>query len=203
MYNINCESSSGIHYTYSLRISVVDVNEIDQYQNCTKFNELCRLGCKNYNRKWSCPPLSPDFKTYSTGYKFLLIFIMSMNMNQFGHIKNDYTKIKAANTMLKSRIDKLLRTKMSEGKMISTGSCRLCKKCRLTSNEPCNHPELMSYSYEALGIDVDKMTFTLCNHQLLWYSKGNLPEYTSVVAGLLANDNINIDDYVRALQEIR
>ena len=26
-----------------------------------RFLEMCKNGCKNYNKKYSCPPKSPDF----------------------------------------------------------------------------------------------------------------------------------------------
>ena len=46
---------------------------------------------------------------------------------------------------------------------------------------------MIPFSFEALGIDVGSMTLELFGHRLLWYKKGSVPEYTTVVGGILAN----------------
>jgi len=110
----------------------------------------------------------------------------------FHYIKSDSLKIKAANSILKSRLDKALRLLSDRyGNYISSGSCRLCKPCRCRSGLPCGHPDKMSCSFEALGMDVGRLTESCLDHELLWYSKGNLPKYTSVAGGLLTNDKID------------
>lgn len=125
---------------------------------------------------------------------------MGININDLGYIKQDYLKIKAANSILKSRIDKALLNSLSEDeKNISTGSCRLCKPCKRKNNEKCAHPSEMTYSFEALGIDVSRMVNDIFGLTLLWYSKGNPPQYTCVVAGLLSNKK---DSYLRIENEI-
>jgi len=165
--------------------------------DCTdilKFSDLCKNGCINYEKKWSCPPYAPSFEEFSKGFENLLILYMRIDLNQFSYIKNDYLKIKAGNSILKSRADKFLRTIVSkDSKFISTGSCRLCKSCKCKTNKSCAYPNKMTYSFEALGINVDKVVNQCFESPLLWYKTGALPKYTSVVCGLLTNELISVE----------
>lgn len=172
------------------------VNEIEKicsFENKMLFSKLCKENCKNYNAKWSCPPFSPSFKVHSSSSKKLVLFLLNIELNQMNYIKNNYLKVKAANVILKSRIEKFLRQIIvdNEGKILSTGSCRLCKPCMLKKGLSCRNPEKMGFSLEALGLDVEKLSIEIFNHKLLWYKKGELPAYTSVLAGVLLNEDID------------
>lgn len=168
-----------------------------------RFDALCRESCKNYQNKWSCPPFSPGFVQYSNKHDTLVVCLMYIELGQLNNIKNDYLKVKAANVIMKSKVDKGLRkiALIENGKLISTGSCRLCKPCRMRYEEPCRHPDIMGYSFEALGIDVGKLSLEVFNHKLLWYKKGYLPKYTSVVAGVLLNSELTDEKLQKCLFE--
>lgn len=185
-------TSHSFNYTVELCISSVKLTM--KHQNVEKFTKLCKHGCKNYNQKWSCPPNSPSFSSFSQGWKNLYVIFFRTEMHPFSDIKNPYLQIKAANMMLKSRADKYIRKLCKdEGRVISTGSCRLCKPCHLKNGEPCAHPNIMTYSYEAMGIDVDALVFDCFGKHLLWYKNGCIPEYTSVVCGYLSNQDIPLE----------
>lgn len=177
----------------------VSPDEILVYEKKQKFESLCELFCKNYGNKWACPPKSPAFRDYCNGKDRLIIVLFSMKLEQLEYIAHGYLKIKAANSILKSRIDRLVRSIAKElgGNAVSTGSCRLCKPCKIRSGKPCFHPDKMAYSFEALGINVEKMTKDMLNHELLWYKDKNLPEYTSVVAGVLISNKTGIDELIQ------
>ncbi len=66
---------------------------------------------------------------------------------------------------------------------------RLCKLCRKKLEEPCAHPTIRTFSFEALGINVSTMVKDIFDVNLLWYKRGSLPSYTCVVGGLLTNEN--------------
>lgn len=179
---------------YSLQSETAEVQDFTKYMDIKVFHECCKLGCPNYGMKWSCPPYAPDYGAYVRDYKLLTVFLLKAELSQFSYIKNDYLKIKAANSILKSRIDNTLRFfKNDETHYISTGSCRLCKPCKRKLNIPCAHPDLMSYSFEAMGINVTHLVRDLFEEELLWYSKKMLPQYTCVVAGLLCKKEIPFD----------
>jgi predicted metal-binding protein len=185
-------TTSGGILAYEFQTKNVQAQELKQYVDLPKFAELCRTGCINYAKKWSCPPFAPAYDRYISKYKFLTVCVMSINLSQFSYVRNDYLKVKAGNIVLKSRIDRALRALAVNGlKYISTGSCRLCKPCKCKIGEKCSKPDKMAFSFEALGVDVNSMTVDLFLHELRWYKKGFLPTYTTVVAGLLSNTLIN------------
>lgn len=172
----------------------VPLTKLLKYQNKQKFDLLCEKGCPNYNKKWSCPPLSPSYSKFISKYENIMVIVISTKLDQFFYIKNDYLKVKAANTIMKSRIDKALRSFISDDcYYISTGSCRMCRPCKRKLNQPCAHPDIMTYSFEALGINVSEMVSDLFDFELKWYKKKALPEYTSVVAGLIFNGGIDVE----------
>lgn len=186
----------------NLLFEEVSAMALAKYQSKETFDSLCQNGCSNYKTKWSCPPFAPCYSSFVSQYKWLLLVVLSTEMNQFSYIKNDYLKIKAANTILKSRVDKALRSYISDDCFyISTGSCRLCKPCKCKMNQPCAHPEKMSYSFEALGINVSMMISDIFDFELQWYKKKSLPQYTSVVAGLLYNSSINKENLFERLSK--
>ena len=185
--------TSNAEIKYTIATVAIEANDIVDMVDKSKFDGLCKSGCPNYGNKWSCPPFSPSYTEFIGSYNQLWLWLMYVDLSQFSYIKNDYLKVKAANSILKSRIDKFLRTlSLKYGKFISTGSCRLCKPCKCKLHRACAHEDKMSFSFESLGVDVGKMVETYLRHELLWYSKGKFPQYTSVIAGLLTNEKIDM-----------
>ncbi len=164
------------------------------YEDKTKFDNLCKTGCPNYSRKWSCPPFAPLFSDLTLKWENLYLVFLHADLSQFSYITNDYLKVKAANSILKSRADRFVR-KMADlyGRYISTGSCRLCKPCKHKTGMSCAHPDLMGYSFEALGVDVGQMVYHCFQKPLLWYRRHCLPQYTSVVCGVLTNEELSLE----------
>jgi len=189
---------------YSVNINISNAESLFIMIDKTKFDAMCFSGCPNYEKKWSCPPFAPAYHHFAIGWKYLYTFYMQIEMNQFVYIRNDYLKIKAANNILKSKADKYIRKMaLGYGKYISTGSCRLCRPCKCKIGQPCASPEAMTYSYEAMGIDVNALVERYFTNKLLWYKRGQLPKYTSVVCGILSNELYSIkilqDEYFRLI----
>lgn len=188
---------------YQIFIINTGVENLVKYEMVEHFSALCKQGCANFMCKWSCPPYAPFYHEFVKKYSNISVCLSLVQTDQFDYIKNDYLKIKAANSILKSRIDKTLRKLIDEDiYYISTGSCRLCKSCKCKINEPCANPKLMSYSFEALGINVSDMVNDIFGIPLLWYKKNNLPKYTCVVAGLLYNDEFDANKIIEILRNM-
>lgn len=141
----------GIAYTksaqinYNVEMCKLSPSECLTLENKEKFQKLCDKGCTNYNMKWSCPPYSPTFSDFTSKWNNLYVIYIRVETDQFSYIKDDYLKIRAANSIMKSRADKFLRKMAScYGSYISTGSCRLCKPCRCKKGLFCAHPDEMS-----------------------------------------------------------
>jgi len=179
---------------YTIATECVDPRNMLCCMDARRFNALCKSGCANYGKKWSCPPFAPGFDEFSAQWERLFILYASIDLSQFFYIKNDYLKVKAANSILKSRTDKFLRKMaMQYGRNISTGSCRLCKPCKRTKELPCANPTRMAYSFEAMGVNVEQLINKCFDKPLQWYKPKELPEYTSVVCGLLTNEHFTQD----------
>lgn len=152
------------------------------------FLNMCKEGCRNYNKKYCCPPLSPNFNSYVKGYNQLFILFFSLGLKQldnFGYY--DYHKVRIGNAVIKPRIEKIMRYLEIKfnSKFLSTGACRLCKPCQLKVKKSCKHPDKRRYSLESLGVYCDILSKKLFNKPLLWYENRKAPEYTSVICALL------------------
>lgn len=173
---------------YHCKTIFTEVNQLYKYCNQDYFNLLCKDGCPNFGKKWSCPPYAPNYIDFTRQYNKILIVLLQIELEEFAYIKQNYLKIKAANSVLKSRVDKALKKSLIDKEFyISTGSCRLCKPCKCKKGIICKHPQEKTYSFEALGINVSELAKECFGIELQWYKKDYLPEYTCVVAGLLTN----------------
>ena len=88
------------------KVCTISADDIALYCDKEQFDGLCRLGCPNYGKKWSCPPYSPLYNDFSSGFQALCVVLLGLNLDELGYIKQDYLKVKAANSMLKSRVDR-------------------------------------------------------------------------------------------------
>lgn len=189
-----CAKTDSAQISYQVEICSVTPAACAAYMDQERFRSLCEDGCPNYGRKWSCPPYAPLFTDFTAKWKYLYVLFLHTDMSNFAYIKNDYLKIKAANNILKSRADRFIRRMAGlHGSSISTGSCRLCKPCKCKQDLPCAHPDIMTYSFEALGIHVGRMVEDCFHKPLLWYRRHALPEYTSVVCGILTSERLSME----------
>ena len=182
-----------------------------KYQDKLRFENLCKSGCPNYGRKWSCPPYSPGYSAYYKDYPHVLLVLFWCTLDQFSYAGTEIIKVKAANSILKSSIDRFMRSLAQEfnGVMLSNGSCRLCRPCsRKTGTDGCKRPEEMRFSMEALGLDVSSISKDFFDHPLMWYKNKKAPLYSSVISCLLIKKEIKdagmicmIRDYLSASQK--
>jgi len=88
-----------------------------------------------------------------------------------------------------------------DGLLLKSGPCRICKKCSVIEFKPCKFPHKKRYALEAVGVDVQKLAIPL-KHQLLWYSRKSLPEYTSVVCAILTNKRVHQEGVYKSFTEL-
>lgn len=202
--------TSYVHNTPSSKILInikaviIPSCNLNEFSNKTLFNSLCEKGCPNYGHKWSCPPYSPAFTKYSLDYDKAILILMNCNLDQFDYIKTEYMKVKASNSILKAKIDILVRNLESkyDGLMISNGSCRLCKPCNCKKELPCKKPKLKRYSMESLGLDVGEISKRHFKHELLWYKNKTAPLYSTVLSCILTNAFINENDILYDIENL-
>lgn len=165
---------------YSTTISLKDINT-----DKVLFSKLCKQGCSNFGNKYSCPPHSPILSKFSKNYKKLSVICYRLDLNQYAPLPV-YSRIRAGNAVLKSKVDKFLYEKKDVGfKVAGSGSCRACKPCAAKTKDKCKKPHKLIYSLESLGVDVNHLTDLCFGFQLQWYSKNSKnPEYTCAVGGV-------------------
>lgn len=152
-----------------------------------KVSDLCKKGCKNYGCKYSCPPLSPTFQMFSASTSIAQVICYKIDLSQFAPIAL-YSRIRSGNSILKSLLDRELRSFSADGyKVAGSGSCRACKVCGARIGVPCKKPHRRIYSLEALGVDVATLVEKLFGFELEWYLPDRKrPEYTCTVGALFS-----------------
>ncbi len=186
--------TSRAEYSVEVYSEFISKNDVKTQREC--FLDMCKKGCVNYGQKFSCPPCSPEFsRVCDKDGIYVVMFLMNLSSIN----STEYNKVRIANSIMKSRLDKIMRVLESsfKTKFLSTGSCRLCRTCQLKLKKSCKHPEKMRYSLESTGVDCDYLSTQLFDKPLLWFASGKAPEYTCVLTGLVCNkneiNNINLE----------
>ena len=169
---------------------------IEKYRHAEKFMAYCRQ-CPNYNSVWSCPPLSFDAEALLKRYK--LIYLRCTKILLAPEIiasADTADKAKALGRRIiesvKTDVDNELlglEKRVPRSLALSSGGCTLCGECARKHNLPCRRPEKMRYSLDAFGIDLTAAAKDIFAVELQW-SQGRLPEYFTLLSGLLTDTEI-------------
>ncbi|MEL7658530.1 MAG: DUF2284 domain-containing protein [Bacillota bacterium] len=184
-----------------LSLEITKAQALCSYENAEYFHSLCKTGCENYDKKWSCPPYCPTYSSYSAPYDYCLLTLFYCDLSQFDYIEKEYLKIRASNSILKAQAEKFSRFLEEElsGKMLSTGSCRLYKPCsKKLDSDQCNHPLKLRYSLESLGLDLSKVSEDYFGHALQWYQNKTAPAYSTTLSGVMTNKQLD-SDFIKEL----
>ncbi len=173
------------------RISVEEY--VRDFVDVPRFLACCRA-CPNYTVKWSCPPY--DFEPLSLWRKYREFWIFGTKLvlgaESAGSGWDVWNRDSGVHTALAAEKEKLLGRALSLEKQydgslgLSAGSCDICgRDCTKKFGTPCRHPERMRYSIEALGGNVGETAARLLGTPIKWAEGGKLPDYLTLVCGLL------------------
>jgi predicted metal-binding protein len=166
---------------------------LQDYVDVPQFVEYCRA-CPKYGKIWSCAPYSFDVTDIWRKYETLeLIGVKvrpSATLRDGTYTREQLREIYEALTFKEKRklsSELLARETETPGSLfLSEGSCDICPEgCARTASQPCRHPDLMRYSVESLGANVQKAARDLLHIEIVWPQNGKLPDYFMLVAGLL------------------
>ena len=88
---------------------LVNLDEVKTDKNL--FLGMCKSGCPNFNRNYSCPPSSPDFSSCTKDHDVLFVLLFSLELGQLdGFDYKEYHKLRIGNAVLKPRIEKVMRS---------------------------------------------------------------------------------------------
>ncbi|HML38803.1 MAG TPA: DUF2284 domain-containing protein [Bacillota bacterium] len=177
-----------------LKNKIAVENYLEHYIDVAGFLEYCKQ-CENYGRIWACPPYDFDPEGIWKKYKYLHLLGTKIVFDQATideELEGEALKEYISQIFLKEKSVLFERIRELEKKYpgsigLSAGSCHICAICSRPSGKACLYPEEMRYSIESIGGDVQKTARELLGIELKW-SDGRLPEYFTLVNGLLTND---------------
>ena len=127
---------------------------VAQFVHVEKFLPACRQ-CPRYNTRWTCPPFDFDPMDVWGGYTGLRLYARILDADGAGQPMDDATE-----ALLREK--RLYREKLRQweqaapgSQMLLAGTCDQCQVCEKSQGRPCHSPELLRYSIEALGGDVE------------------------------------------------
>ncbi len=176
-------------YTTERYTAEIDAHSyVEQFRNADHFLKFCQQ-CRNYGRRYGCPPFSHDPLSDISHYQQVRITGVKI-------VPADKTlPLQVANDLMKPVIDQLnqdlLETEQSLGGMCFgfVGSCPYCggAACARIEGKPCRHPDKVRPSLEAYGFDMVKTAQELLGLEMKWSQHGRIPEYLTLVCGIFYN----------------
>ena len=148
-----------------------------------RFLDCCRA-CENYGRRWSCPPFGFDPLRLWGRFRRLRLYARVLRPSAeetMGSLTEGMEREKAALTAELLELERRTPGALA----LSAGGCHLCGSWARVLGQPCRQPEAMRYSIEALGGDVGRTMERYFRHPLVWSRRGEVPEYLTLVGGLL------------------
>lgn len=184
-----------MYYVTRLESNEITVGDfLEKYVDVEKFINFC-YSCENYNNHWSCPPFDFDSIELWKSYKLLKLYGIKINLDE-ELINREYNQNELSdiykNILINERqkFDPFLlnlESNMANSLALTAGNCIECgfKSCSRRENKACLHPDKMRHSIESLGGDVSKISEDLLKLEIKWIKDGKLPEYLTLVGGLL------------------
>ena len=146
---------------------------------------LCKYGCKNFRRKYCCPPDSLELneKIQNREYHWALLAATS---TQLPPRITEFKKL-FANRQKEHEIQKISTTLHDlfiemdiDHIILSGGACKKCQKCSKITNQKCKKPNSKLTSMEAVGIDCQK-TLTSAGFDFAMPAKTSINRCTALL----------------------
>ena len=164
---------------------------------------MCKFGCKNYARKYSCPPKSMQIQKKLKEYRYVVLFATTSEIPQ----GNSQWQTRALNRQkeyeiqrISAAIDNIFLMNAVKHITLGGGACKRCRKCSQQENNPCKKPHLKQVSMEASGIDCQR-TMHNAGFDFEMPNKGSINRCGAVffndeiLKGILVQKNISLQNY--------
>lgn len=182
-----------MEYTTQMKEAEISVSDyLDKYVKAEEFIQYCRA-CPNFGKIWSCPEYDFDTVEYFRKHSRLRVIglkiIYSPGTREKTYSREEMREVIAGSMHVERRkLDEYLREleEKTGGTALNAGSCNICPEgCARPEGKNCRFPDRMRYSLESLGADITTTIGDLLGIELVWDKEGKLPEYYTLVAGLL------------------
>lgn len=168
--------------TEEIRATVGTGEYVRECVDVEKFFKRCQECKEGYHRRWSCPPF--DFRPLQKWLEYDRLTLIGVAV-YFERNTTPEEAHKALGEEKEKRLAQLLEEEKDGTLVLSAGKCDACEKCARENNLPCRKPDKMRYSIESLGGDVVKTAEKYLGKPLLWIKDGKVPEYLTLVFGVL------------------
>lgn len=157
---------------------------VEGFVRVEKFLPLCRR-CDSYGTRWTCPPFDFDPMTIWHNYTGLLLYARILQADTPEQpLEEALAALKREKLLYRNKLQQWERD-TPDSQMLLAGTCHECEVCEKTLGRPCRKPELLRYSIEALGGDVEGCLQQYFHMPMLWGREGKAPDYLVLVGGLL------------------
>ncbi len=179
---------------------------IASYRDVDKFIVFCKE-CPAYGKTWVCPP----FESHQPLEEYKHITIIGSKIYHQSQPVDSAEQMMHQGVEILAPIREHLDTKLLElevhtpsSRALFPGSCRLCPKgeCTRLVGQPCSKPNEARSSLEALGFDVGRTTSELLGIEMKWGTATSLPEYYTLVYGLLSMEPLDVEAIQKWLDEV-
>ncbi len=157
---------------------------VERFVHVEKFLPFCQQ-CSSYNTRWTCPPFDFDPMKVWHSYTGLRLYTRILQAEEPGQpLDEALAALKREKRLYRQKLQQWER-ETPESQMLLAGTCDQCEVCRRAQGQPCGKPELLRYSIEALGGDVEGCLQHYFHLPILWGRDGKAPDYLALVGGLL------------------
>lgn len=188
---------------------------LDEYYNLRKTRKGC-AECPNYEKNWSCPEY--NFKEVELLKQFNYVYLIA---REFEVPHTDRLTVASTQKVANYAMDVNRRMKVEVWKDLLRfeeehpgtmglipGNCEICEfsgegHCAKIDKEVCRHPEMLRFSLESLGFDVD----AICKYEigvlLQWPADGQLPQKIYGIFAVLSVEKLPMDEIRRSFPNTR
>lgn len=187
----------GMNYVLTKKEVTVAADEfVRRYRDVERIRQYC-LQCPGYGKSWACPPFDFEPATVTDGFKSVTVMasIIEFDEATLAACRGAKAKSRQVASTAMAEVWKTLLPQLHEMERMHPGSrcftfrCSLCPEgCTRPEGKPCRHPEMLRYSLEAVGFDIDAITRELLDIELDWSRDGSLSKTITLVTALFKQD---------------
>jgi len=142
-------------------LSFMKAVRIEQIYFDPRTKYMCKYGCKNYGRKYSCPPYSYSLMNLikKSNFRYVILFATTTKIPP----ESSYYKRRSLNSQkeyeiqkISCKLNEIFKQNGNKNIVFSGGSCKKCRPCTCVINRKCKKPNLKQTSMESIQIDCIK-----------------------------------------------
>jgi predicted metal-binding protein len=176
-------------FSFTYQSKVFKTKELLPYFKGDELTNLCKKGCPNFNRCWSCPPFSPNFYQLSTQYCFIELYLVIAKPMDTSNA-NSKNIDKAYGYLNEKVISDIIPIK-NNGIFLANFPCKICPSCTAPDYE-CRFPDQMYYDITGTGLHLVDIMKDKFHYTIQWPKNGSIPGELAGICGRVFNDTARV-----------